>query len=525
MSSSKFSWQNVAIVLSLCLGSITYGYNFSIISTTVGQPTWYASMGLTADPTDASLYAYSNQMIGTIFGLFSAGAIFGALFVGWVCDAYGRKQSLMLAAFINIIGGALQTGSVHVAMFIVARMVTGFSSAMFVTLVPIYIAEIAPPGVRGLLVGQHGAFFLVGYVLAAWVGVGSFYSANHQFNWRFPLSLQILWPLLMCCFIKWLPESPRWLVSKGRNDEAWQILERLHSTSKDAAHTFAREEFFQITSQYSVDEASYGHVTWLDLFRKPHFRKRMLIGTLVMWASQANGAIVIYSRLGNIVGLVAGLGFSNSDSLLLSAGWITWACVGNFANALFLDRLGRIRSLLIGISGCVVFVIIEAAIVKNYGSSTNKAALAAGVAMLFGFITFYGGFVDTTIYVYCSEIFPTHIRSKGMGWSLAIFFLSTLPFLESATTGFATIGWKYYLLFIILPSINVLLLALFCPETKGLSLEEINGVFNDTVAVQITHLDAQERSALDARILAGTPDIGEKDQATDGSTEKNGSVV
>ncbi|KAF2793029.1 general substrate transporter [Melanomma pulvis-pyrius CBS 109.77] len=526
MVTSKFSWANIAIVLSLCLGSISYGYNFSIISTTVGQPTWYASMGLTADATNASLYAYSNQMIGTIFGLFSAGAIFGALFVGWVCDAYGRKKSLLIAAFINIIGGALQAGSVHVAMFIVARFVTGFSGAMFVTLVPIYIAEVAPPATRGLLVGQHGAFFLIGYVLAAWVGVGSYYSTNAQFNWRFPVSLQILWPLLMCCFIKWLPESPRWLVSKGQNDEAWQILEKLHSSTEDSTHTFAREEFYQITSQYAVDEAAYGVVSFLDLFRKPPFRKRMLIGTLVMWASQANGAIVIYS---NIVGLVTGLGFSNSNSLLLSAGWITWACIGNFTNALFLDRLGRIRSLckpipyflvdfrhirhvltskgltVIGITGCVVFVIIEAAIVKNYGSSTNKAALAAGVAMLFGFITFYGGFVDTTIYVYCSEIFPTHIRAKGMGWSLAVFFLSTLPFLESSTTGFATIGWKYYLLFIILPSINVFLLALFCPETKGLSLEEINGVFNDKVAVQLTHLDTEEKSALGACILQGTP--------------------
>jgi hypothetical protein len=137
-----------------------------------------------------------------------------------------------------------------------------------------------------------------------------------------------------------------------------------------------------------------------------------------------------------------------------------------------------------------MFVIIEAAIVKNYGSSENKPALAAGVAMLFGFIllydnpflpqlrpafrsmemlisTFsYGCFVDTTVYVYCSEIFPTHFRAKGTGWCLAIFFLSTLPFLESSATGFATIGWKYYLLFIILPSINVLLLALFCPEVS-----------------------------------------------------------
>ncbi|KAL1887964.1 hypothetical protein Sste5346_009846 [Sporothrix stenoceras] len=496
MGSSRFSFANLAIALSLCLGSITYGYDFSIISTTVGQASWYAYFGLTTVATNPN-YEYSNQIIGTVFGLFSAGAIFGAIFVGWLCDRYGRRPALVVAAIINVIGGALQAGSVHIGMFLAARFVTGFSGSMFVTLVPIYIAEVAPPASRGLLVGQHGAFFLTGYTLAAWVGVGSYFSSSAAFNWRFPLSLQALWPLLVLVFFKWLPESPRWLVSNGRRDEAWAILSRLHYDPKDPEQSFANREFAQITQQIELDQQTYGDCGYVDLFTRPHFRKRTLIGALVMWASQANGAIVIYS---NIVSLVAGLGFNSTQSLLLSAGWITLACVGNFTNAFFLDKLGRVKSMMIGMSGCVVFTIIEAAIVANYGGTQNKAALAAGVAMLFGFIIFYGGFVDTTIYVYGSEIFPTHIRAKGMGWCMAIFFLSTLPFLESSAVGFATIGWKYYLLFIILPSINVVLIYFFCPETKGLSLEEINGVFNDKVAMQLTRIDG-EGAATDSGVL------------------------
>lgn len=84
-------------------------------------------MGLTPDPTQASLYAYSNQILGAVFGLFSAGSIFGGLFVGWYSDSYGRKRSLIIAGVINIIGGALQAGSAHIAMFLVARLVTGFA--------------------------------------------------------------------------------------------------------------------------------------------------------------------------------------------------------------------------------------------------------------------------------------------------------------------------------------------------------------------------------------------------------------
>lgn len=86
------------------------------------------------------------------------------------------------------------------------------------------------------------------------------------------------------------------VVSEGRNEEASTILAQLHSTSADTENLFAREEFFQITSQYNADKQAYGDVGYLDLFTKPHLRKRTLIGTLVMWASQANGAIVIYSK-------------------------------------------------------------------------------------------------------------------------------------------------------------------------------------------------------------------------------------
>lgn len=75
-------------------------------------------------------------MIGTTFGLFSTGAIFGGLFVGWCSDAYGRKLALVIAAFINIIGGALQTGSVHIGIFIAARFVTGFSGGMYQSIPP-----------------------------------------------------------------------------------------------------------------------------------------------------------------------------------------------------------------------------------------------------------------------------------------------------------------------------------------------------------------------------------------------------
>ncbi len=104
--------------------------------------------------------------------------------------------------------------------------------------------------------------------------------------------------------------------------------------------------------------------------------------------------------------------------------------------------------------------------------------------------------------MYCSEIFPTHIRSRGLAFSLAVLFLSTIAYLEAAPTAFAQVGWKYYLLFIILTAIHLPLIIWYFPETKGLSLEEVGERFGDEVVVHLTDLTEAERRELDEKIRA-----------------------
>ena len=113
----------------------------------------------------------------------------------------------------------------------------------------------------------------------------------------------------------------------------------------------------------------------------------------------------------------------------------------------------------------------------------------------------YGGCLDATSYVFCAEIFPTHIRAKGLGFGISILFLTVIAYLEAAPTAFAQVGWKYYLLFIILTAINIPIIYSLFPETKGLSLEEIGEKFGDEVAVYITGLTDEQRAELDERIV------------------------
>lgn len=128
---------NIRIILVLTLGSLTFGYAYSVISNTLGQPGFITYFGL--DGPDQS---YANAITGAINGMFSAGGVFGALLAGWMCEARGRKETMNLAALITIIGAAIQTGSVNITMFLAARFITGWGIGMMVVLIPLYQAEI-----------------------------------------------------------------------------------------------------------------------------------------------------------------------------------------------------------------------------------------------------------------------------------------------------------------------------------------------------------------------------------------------
>jgi MFS family permease len=132
----SFTLYNLRIILVLTLGSLTFGYGFSVISNTLGQPGFISYFNFENNP------AHVQAITGTINGLFCAGAVFGSLTVGWMCEARGRKETMYLASIVNVVGEALEAGSIDIATFLVARFIAGWGIGMMVVLIPIYQAEI-----------------------------------------------------------------------------------------------------------------------------------------------------------------------------------------------------------------------------------------------------------------------------------------------------------------------------------------------------------------------------------------------
>jgi len=165
--------------------------------------------------------------------------------------------------------------------------------------------------------------------------------------------------------------------------------------------------------------------------------------------------------------------------------------------------------MLIGMIGCSLSLSGFAAMVAEFSGTSNKIGNGFGVFFLYLFVTFYGGSMDASSYVYCAEIFPTSIRAQGVGVSVSGLFIMTLIYTQAAPVAFTNIGWKYYLVFIILPWMGVVLMKKFCPETARLSLEEIDNLFADQTSHDADASKYQSdgiNSFGDAKLQSGTSD-------------------
>ena len=318
---------NIRIILVLTLGSLTFGYAYSVISNTVGQPGFISYFDLGRSTS------YSNSITGAVNGIFSAGGTCGALLVGWMCEARGRKQTMNLGAVITVVGSAIQTGSVDVAMFLVARFITGWGIGMMVVLIPIYQAEICQcqsplphillrrltepcSSAKCARLPCRSAWYMDCYwIRDCWMGRSrnilfgqSVISVAFSNRSIVPCSLstallQSLGPRIstMAYVNSALPSAECINISnvilvltRNKNDEAWKIISRLHGAADDEDQIYAREEFYQMTQQVQVDASAWDQGGNRQLFSKPSYRKRMWMGFFIQYAAQTTGAMVVY---------------------------------------------------------------------------------------------------------------------------------------------------------------------------------------------------------------------------------------
>lgn len=280
--------------------------------------------------------AFTNDILGAVNALFFFGATVGALAGGPTADKIGRKYTMMAASLLAAIGGGLTAGSVHIAMLIVVRVLQGVGLGALATMTPIYLAETSTPSKRGMLTGLHGFFLVFGYNVSAWVGYGCFFATDLTFGWRGPLAFTCVPALVLLVSSFWIPESPRWLLIQGRDEEAWAGLKRLHGSDTDAEELATKEEFYQMRKQIELEKANPSGY-WAILTTKS-YAKRAALSCYVQFAANSTGALVItnYSII-----IYNNLGLTGHMPLLLYAFYTMVGAIGNLGSLLTLDWTGR----------------------------------------------------------------------------------------------------------------------------------------------------------------------------------------
>ncbi|KIM94679.1 hypothetical protein OIDMADRAFT_60456 [Oidiodendron maius Zn] len=479
-----FTAYTVFIFILACFGTISFAYSGGVIGSTIGQPSFIEYMGLDTNPN-------ASALLGAATSLYYAGGFFGALFSNWISDRFGRKVAIGSGVLLILLSSALTAGSVNIAMFIVFRCMCGWGALMVSMSVPLWIMECAPPNVRGAFAQFHGVGVNIGYLVASYVGIGFFYDKDGgNAMWRGPLAIGCVPCLVLLVGLWWLPESPRYLLMKGRDDDAWKVMGKLHSTTNAKENEYVQKEMFQMTRQIELDRTLPS--SWLEIFRRPSYRKRMGMAIFVVFAINSSGSqiIGIYSTT-----LFEQLGFNPSTQLFLFAG--LWSCNLLFTTSciFYTEKFRRPTMISFGLCILLATTICYTALSATYINSTNRAGKIAAVSMTYIFLAAYSGSVEGPFYYYGAEFFPTHLRAKGMALQATTFSWSSIMWAQSGSTGLKNIGWKYFIVFIIITFFSIIIIYFWFPDTKGRSLEEVAALFGDEDLVVVyqrdIHIDAE----------------------------------
>ena len=445
LSKVKYTYLICAVA---AFGGLLFGYDTAVIAGAIGylQVKFELSPMLTGWAASSAIW----------------GCIFGALFSGALSDKYGRKKVLLLSGLLFTLSALGSAVPDNLTQFVMARFIGGLGVGSASMLSPLYISEIAPAKIRGMLVTL--------YQLAIVFGINIIYIVNYlianthdqvwnvQLGWRYMLGSEGIPAILFFILLFFVPESPRWLVKENRSDEALKILNKINGPEE--THRILKE----IKEAVNEEKGSF-----LDLF-KPGIRKAMVVGSVLALFSQVTGinAIIYYAPE-----IFKQVGFGSESALFQTM-------IIGFVNMLFtlvairfIDYWGRRTLLIWGISGMVSCLL-------GMGMFFYFEITSGSLLLLFilGFIASFASSLGPIPWVLISEIFPTKTRGTAMSFSIVILWLGVVLITQFFPVLLSLFGGAFtFWIFMINALILLIFTLIFIPETKQKTLEDIQEIW------------------------------------------------
>jgi sugar porter (SP) family MFS transporter len=433
---------SVSGIAAIC--GFLYGYDTGIISAAL------------LSITDEFKLAHTMQEV--VASAILVGAVIGGVFCGWFSDRYGRRTAIIIIAAIFAMGATAASLAPSAVTLALARVFLGLAVGASSQAVPIYIAELAPSARRGNLVTAFNVAIGIGIVVASQVG----YFLHGVLSWRWMIAVAAVPAVILLVSMFWLPETPRWLASKHRMDDARRALERVRPSGADLDGELKGIE--GVTRKTEGSEVR----GWAGLWA-PWVRPATICGLGIAAFTQLSGIemMIYYAPT-----ILKGLGFGPSGALLTSMAIAGVYLVMTAIGLTVVDRLGRRRLSLLMIPGATLSLLALGTLFMMGMAGSGQAWLVVGCLLIY--MAFNSGGLQVVGWLTGSEVYPLSVRGAGTSAQAGMVWGADLLVTVTALTLVATIGaggtmWVY-------AAMNVLAFLFIwylVPETAGHSLEEI----------------------------------------------------
>lgn len=389
-----------AAIYCCCLSAfLFFGYDQGVFGGLLENPDWQRQFNRPRD-----------VITGITVSSYCLGAFFGCVLNFAIGDILGRRRMIWMAMGLIIVGASLQTSAYSLPHLIIGRVITGLGTGIDSSTVPMYQSELSKKGNRGQVVSWEIWFIGVGISLAYWLDYG-FSHLSGSVSWRTPIAIQLVFAIVVTMIVWGLPESPRWLAKRGRENEAIEVLCAVHDLEPEDPYIIGEIEAIRaaIAIESGVQKVS-------SLFKKDilQTRKRVVLAWFGLFMNQWSGINLVVYYMPTV--LVVNVGMAAGRAQLIAGFVELMFVVGNTLPAFYLDRMGRKKTMMIGcglLSGCMLAI----SVLLSFESSPKAAK--ASIAFFFLYMLIFGGSVNVVPWVWGPEILPLQARARGTAISVS----------------------------------------------------------------------------------------------------------
>jgi len=513
------------IAVFASLGGLLYGYNQGVFSSVLGMYSFKTRMASAVNDPGTK---------GWLVAILELGAWFGVLCTGQLADRLGRKRTILLAVVVFVIGVIVQTAAFKPSSIFGGRFITGLGVGSLSMAVPLYNAELAPPEVRGSLVAMQQMSIVTGIMISFWIDYGTNYiggvgETQSEAAWRIPLALQLVPALILGVGVIFMPYSPRWLVAQGRDAEAIKVLTSTRGLPEDS--DLIQIEYLEIKAEVvfeaELEQARYpqyqdgsrasriklGVGKYTSLVTNRNYLVRVAVGSLTMFFQQWTGinAVLYYAP-----SIFVSLGLSGNTISLLATGVVGITMfLATIPAVIYIDQIGRKPVL---VSGAVIMGtchLIIAILSARYNDSwpQHQAAGWGACVLVWIFAAAFGYSWGPAAWVLVAEIYPISVRGPGMSVAASSNWMNNFIVGQVTPSMMEHITYGTFIFFGLFSLMGGAFIHFFVPETKGLTLEEMDLAFGDSSGTAAA--DRQRMADISRRIglsqlVGGSEGVHEK---------------